>query len=221
MTQRDISWKHHFIELLVVIIGISIAFTFDEYGDRKKERREMRYALESMADDLVRDIDIFNDGQIPGNQRRIDELNYVIEKFRAEDFYSDSLGLYLARTLGSANSRITTATYETLKASGKLDNIAEPILKKKIIAHYEGNYKQSDYLSNSNIEYSQKLRDYIVENSTVIIDADFANIKLMEDPVFQGMLIVRRSMIQFKVAEYKRMSESSEELLELINQEIK
>ena len=220
MSSTKISWKTYFVELLVVIIGISIAFAIDKYAERRKETREMFLALRSVADDLERDINNFDNSQIPNNQARVDELDFVLGKLKNEDLKNDSLSLYIQRMLSSANSRVTTATYETLKSSGKLDNIPSHELKKAIINHYERNYKQSDYLSNSNIAYSQKLRDYIINNSTALFDRDFSDRKLLTDPTFRNMISVWRGIIQFKVNEYKRISKSSKSLFEAINAEI-
>ncbi len=220
MSKKKSSLKNYFIELLVVVIGISIAFAIDKYAEGLKEDKEMTIALRSVADDLERDIKAFEGSQIPNNQNRVDELDFILEKLRNEELKNDSLHLLLRRMLGSANSRLTIATYETLKSSGKLDNIPNTKLKKLIVSHYEGNYNQSDYLSKSNIAYSEKLRDYISLNSSALFNNDFSERKLVTDPSFRNMISVWRGMIRFKVAEYKRMAESSRVVLDAINLEL-
>ncbi len=215
--KSGINWKNHLVELFVVILGITIAFTVDKYNENRKEAWEMRLAIESIADDLKRDIRTFDEGQIPNNQKKADELEFILNKLRNEELDNDSLVIFLGRMLGSANSRITIATYETIKASGRLDDIPDVDLKRKIIAHYENNFRQSDYLSNSNIAYYQKLSDYIAEHSTAIFDGNFGDKKLMRDPTFRSMVAIWRNMITFKVKEYERMSASSADLLQTIN----
>lgn len=205
----------------MVIFGISIAFAIDKYAERIKQESEMILSLESFADDLERDIRIFGENQIPSNQRRVDELNTLIGKLRAEELESDSLGILVRRMFSSANSRITVATYESLKSSGKLEDIPNVELRRKIVSHYENNYKQSDYISEVNTDYYDRLLTYISEHSSALFDGNFNDRKLLTDPGFRSMVARWEDIVSFKVREYKRMMESSQEVLDAIKEELK
>lgn len=220
MANSKINWKNHFVELIVVIFGITIAFGIDKYAERRKEDRQMVLALISFTDDLERDIRNFESSQIPINQGRVDELDFILKKLRAEELESDSLHKTIGRMFGSANSRITNATYESLKSSGKLEDIPNAELRKKIVNHYENNFKQSEYISNVNTDYYDRLLTYISENSSAIFDRDFGDKVLLKDPGFRSMVARWRNIISFKVSEYKRMTNSSKNLLEAINEEL-
>lgn len=55
MSKTKIQWKTHFIELFVVIIGISIAFALEGWSEnRKNEELEINY-LQSLKTDLLKD----------------------------------------------------------------------------------------------------------------------------------------------------------------------
>lgn len=55
MSKTKIQWRTHFIELLVVIIGISIAFALEGWSETSKNRQlEVNY-LESLKTDLLQD----------------------------------------------------------------------------------------------------------------------------------------------------------------------
>lgn len=55
MSKTKIQWRTHFIELLVVIIGISIAFALEGWSDNRKNRElEVNY-LQSLKTDLLKD----------------------------------------------------------------------------------------------------------------------------------------------------------------------
>jgi len=221
LADNKINWKNHFVELIVVIFGITIAFGIDKYAERRKEDGQMVLALISFKDDLERDIRNFESSQIPINQGRVDELDFILKKLRAEELESDSLHKTISRMFGSANSRITNATYESLKSSGKLEDIPNAELRKKIVNHYENNFKQSEYISNVNTDYYDRLLTYISEHSSAIFDRDFGDKKLLKDPGFRSMVARWRNIISFKVSEYKRMTNSSKNLLEAINEELK
>lgn len=221
MAKSKINWKNHLVELIVVIFGITIAFGIDKYAERLKEHREMTLSLQSFADDLSRDIRIFGENQIPSNQRKVDELNYILEKLRVEELENDSLGIFVRRMFSSSNTRITIATYESLKSSGKLEDIPNVELRRKIVSHYERNYKQSDYISNTNTNYYDRLLTHVTEHSSALFDGDFGSKELLSDPAFRSMIARWEDIVSFKVREYKRMMASSQEVLDAINENLK
>lgn len=220
MAKNKISWANYLIELLVVIIGISIAFAIEKRAERLSEDKEIFAILESFADDLERDIRGYADGQIPYNERKVAELDYILEKLKAEELDDDSLHVNIKRMFGSANSRITNATYESVKSSGKLENITNVALRKQIVNHYQANYSQSDYLSDENTEFSDRLLTYVSDHSDAPFTNDYSDKRLLRDVGFRNMVSRWRSIVNFKVREYKRMTESTEKLLGAINEEL-
>jgi len=221
LSKKPIHWKNHLVELLVVILGITIAFTFDKMAEQAKEAKEMRVAMESIMDDLSRDVKVFRNNQIPNNQEKVDQLDWILNRLRTENYEGDSLPRLVAGVFGSMNSRITNATYESLKSSGKLEDIPNVKVRRRIVAFYQANYSQSSFLSNSNVAYSKELADYASQVSSVFFTRDFADKVLLTDPGFRSMLARWRNLIQFKVSEYKRLARESESLLELMEQELK
>ncbi len=220
MSKTKLSWKLHFVELIVVIIGITIAFTIEKYSEQLKERKEIKSILRSFADDLKRDINTYRNSQIPNNQRRVEELDYVLKQLRSEMLLDDSLHTNIRRMFGSANSKITNATYESVKSSGKLENISNEVLRKQIVNHYERNVSQSEYLSEFNIVFSDRLYTYVSEHSNAPFTKDYSDKNLLRDAGFRNMVSRWRGIIRFKVSEYERMAESSESLLEAIEAEV-
>ena len=55
MANQKTPWKNHFIELIVVIIGITIAFTLEGWSASKKERRLEANYINSIKSDLQKD----------------------------------------------------------------------------------------------------------------------------------------------------------------------
>ena len=52
-------WKEYLAELLVVIIGITIAFSIENYAANRKEKVEELQHLKGIADDLKADLNSF------------------------------------------------------------------------------------------------------------------------------------------------------------------
>lgn len=220
MSKTAVSWKNHLVELMVVIFGITIAFSIDKYAEQRKESSEMAIALESIMDDLRRDISTFENGQIPQNQNSVDRLNYILDELTKKNYGNDTLKILIPRVFGSANSRVTNATFESLKSSGKLEDIPNIKVRREVVSFYQRNYSQSDYLSNVNVAFSKQLADYVSTVSPIFFTRDFTDRKLLTDPGFQNMLARWRNMISFKVNEYRRLAKESKELLELMESEL-
>ena len=220
LSRQPIQWKNHLVELLVVILGITIAFTIDKLAEQRKENREMQVAMEAIMDDLRRDIRVFNSSQIPNNQERVDQLNYIIDELKKENIQNDSLPRLVQGVFGSMNSRVTNATYESLKSAGKLEDIPNVNVRRRIISFYQSNYPQSDYLSNTNTAFSKQIADYASSVSDVFFTGNFGDPKLLNDLVFRSMLARWRNTIAFKVSEYKRLANESQSLLDLMEKEL-
>ncbi len=57
MSKNKIQWRTHFIELLVVIIGISIAFALEGWSEKSKNKQLETNYLQSLKTDLLQDKD--------------------------------------------------------------------------------------------------------------------------------------------------------------------
>lgn len=220
MAKSKINWGTYIVELLVVIIGITIAFGIDKYAEQLKEEAEMDIALASIMDDLRGDYNRFSNRQIPLNEKKVRELDYILDGFRQEKLADDSLHLLISRMFASANSRVTNATYESLKSSGKLEDIPNVEVRRRIISHYQGNYPQSDFISDNNTNFSTKLADYVSSISPAFFTKDYSDMKLLTDPGFRSMVARWRGIVNFKVSEYKRLARVSKELLDFMEQEL-
>lgn len=164
MAKQKISFRQHFIELIVVIIGISIAFTLEDYSSSKKERQLEANYLNSIQRDLGKDKDDL--------QQIIDSTNVVLQyvgevfQFVYQDAalesykYHHATSGYMATHFYSNNG-----TYLSIINSGDLDLIRDFDLRAALSDLYTVDYRE---LERSD-EVIKKLSDntiqpYIIEN---------------------------------------------------------
>ena len=187
MSKQRIHWKTHLVELIVVILGITIAFAIDEYAANRKEAAEIEVALRSIMDDLQSDVTNFERYQVPYNEEKLTQMEYILKQLAEENLGDDSLHNYIRSMFGSFNGIVTIASYESLKSSGKLEDIPNVEMRRRIINHYENNHAQSRYLTNYHTEFSTKLSDYVSSISSAFFPYDFNDPKLLKDPGFRSM----------------------------------
>ena len=101
MSKQRIHWKTHLVELIVVILGITIAFAIDEYAANRKEAAEIEVALRSIMDDLQSDVTNFERYQVPYNEEKLTQMEYILKQLAEENLGDDSLHNYIRSMFGS------------------------------------------------------------------------------------------------------------------------
>lgn len=162
MEKPKISFRQHFLELIVVIIGITIAFTLEGLSDSKKERKLEANYLNSIQADLMKDkadlrliIDSTNVvlryvGDVfgfVGQNAPVESYRYhhATSGYAASHFYpkngtytsiinSGDLGLIRDFDLKSALSDLYTVDYKELeRADDVIKNLSDNLIQPYII----------------------------------------------------------------------------------------
>jgi hypothetical protein len=131
-------WAEYVIEILVIIIGISLSFFFNNLKENRVERKEEVKLLESIHENLVIDtIALTNQLQISSVFIKGHEqfLSPEIDTFPA-----DSILRYLDYLITYTRFQGRDISYEALRQSKRSTIIRNRLLLQEIIQHYEHNY---------------------------------------------------------------------------------
>ena len=219
MGKTKLRWSEYLIELLVVIIGISIAFSIENYAANRKQKAEELQHLRGIVDDLETDARLFEEfsGYVSTTLKHVKRLNQLIAKGESTN---DSLNFLLMRAGWISNHAPRNISYASLKTSGGLDKLTGFELREKIIYHYEhkmGNiYFQNDihdnYLKDFITPIQLKYADFTSKEG---LDPDF--FKLRENKnVFAGL----EGQLSNKVKNYQNAVGFTNEVLELVKAEL-
>ena len=145
--KNKINWRVHFTELLVVIIGISIAFALEGWsGDRKQKRLETNY-LNSLKADLVKDKE---DLQAAIDSTRIllghvgEMFGFIYQNSPAESYRRHHItSSYLPPYFYPQNG-----TYVSLNNSGDISVVQSFELKAALSDLYNVQYREVEQLDN-------------------------------------------------------------------------
>ncbi len=177
MASQKIFWKIHFIELIVVIIGISIAFALEGYTESKKEKKvEINYLsslktdLEKDKEDLLTIVDSTNN--ILRNVGEIFYFNFEnlpLSSYKRHHITSTYLATYFYPKNG---------TYESLVNSGDLNVIKDFDLKTTLSDLYSVDYKALERLDNVVKNLGDNLiQPYMIRNIAFLLEQDLDGIK--------------------------------------------
>ena len=142
MTNRRIHWRNHFIELVVVVIGISIAFWLNNWNEAKKDHKTEKNYLNSLVIDLEKDIIEM--------ERVIDSTNVLIRStgelfgilYQKGDPLSKIKRHHITNTYTVPYFNAKNGTYLSLVNSGALDIIRGFDLRSSITQLYHIQYKE-------------------------------------------------------------------------------
>jgi len=214
MSFKKINWWDHFTNLIVVIVGISIAFYLEGYKESKASKKNEQLYLESLISDLESDIAALD---------TLRQLNKMINTAIAS--LSDA-------TIGKGYTDLTKlrndimviqynppfvpqrTVYESIKSSGQINSITDFELRTSIIELYEQFYRGTNQYDDA---LSEHVRDFIkpfcIQNmkftSATTVDDAF-----LKDVAFRNMIFAYRYLFSAKHEFYGQVQDQVMEVKE-------
>ena len=178
-------WLRLSLELIVVFIGVSAGFLFDNFREERSNIKLEDKYLESFYNNVVAD-SVEIQSMILSNQNNIDISERSVASMQAGTITNDS-ALVVLSVMATYNSlNLENATYESVVNSGNLGLIRDFEISEQIVYYYRSHEDMryvervyNDYISNYILPYLNKKLDFIsgqfVEDFTVN-DIEFRNI---------------------------------------------
>jgi hypothetical protein len=161
------SWLKLILELIVVFIGVSAGFLFDNFREEQSNSLLEDKYLESFYNNVRADsLELQN--MIQSNQNNIDISGRTVALMQAGTCTNDSALLAFGVMATFTNLNMEDATYESLVNSGNLGLISDFGIREKIVYYYRSHedmrYVESvynDYISSYILPYLTKKLDFI------------------------------------------------------------
>ena len=125
-------------EILLVMIGILLAFQVNKWNDKSKTRVLEQDLLIEVQNSLRKDLNDVNEN-IKSNKRRDLSRQIIIDWIESNDEYNDTLSTHLRESLTSTYFAAYQGPYETLKQIG-MRNISNDSLRNQISKLYNITY---------------------------------------------------------------------------------
>lgn len=179
------SWWKLALELIVVFIGVSAGFLFDNFREEQSNRKLEGKYLESFYNNVMADSVEIQD-MIQSSQNNMDITGRTVALMQAGTCTNDSALLALGVMATFNNLNLEDATYASVVNSGNLGLIRDFEISEKIVYYYRSHEDMryvdkvySDYISMYILPYVTKKLDFIsgrfVEDFSVN-DTEFRNI---------------------------------------------
>ncbi len=216
---KKINWQYTFGEILIVIIGITIAFSLNRCSENAKEEKLRHQYLQSLKEDIETDEKVLATNlELLKSKKEL--LLKTFRYFNPQLPKRDSILMTnFFKTLPLIEFSPKNTTYQTMVNSGDYSLINNFNLKTAIQEHY-GLYKQIDldYSRMENIN-SKYVADYFIYNM------DYSRMRTGANPfenekVLNNIMQSMRGAIDFKISSTTKGIESCKSLLKEINTSI-
>jgi hypothetical protein len=215
-----IDWKVHIIDLIVVIVGVTIAFALTNYQEVSKEKDLQKTYLQSLANDL--EVDVKNlEEQLDTSRTFKQHTDGLARAIFSQNLENDSvilqgvISLYVHIPFNPHN-----ATYKSLIGSGQLDLIRDIELRKEVIDVYETHYKNLIQLDDFMREQSFNNKVPYFQEKLVYKRGGIANKEALYENKFINLIFSTQYFWEEKINTYQQTLESAEELLQKINKKL-
>lgn len=206
------SWTNHVFNFLAVILGVYLAFWVNERSKVNEDRKESMVLMNSLVNDLAKDIKLYEEFEIPENVKQQENIGNLLELMASGKV--DDIGSKLIVVFQVENYSPTNSTYSSMKSSCKLTLINNLNLQKELSDYYEGLVFESIKKGEFQAEYfTTELLSWLTNN------VDLLEMKLLKRDeliVLRNKLIIYESLIEQKVNSYTMIVEDSEKLISSI-----
>jgi hypothetical protein len=134
---KRINWRYALGELIIVVVGISIAFALNNWAQNNRLNDEKEAYIEGIRNDLAHDIHML-DSNLVEIDRRIAYLQALMPHLYTALPGRDTMAIKIFQIVDPVRFRPNQSTVQSLRYSGDLKLIRDLELRNRIMNHYEG-----------------------------------------------------------------------------------
>ncbi|MDN5204179.1 DUF6090 family protein [Fulvivirgaceae bacterium BMA10] len=217
---NNVNWRNHLIELFVVIVGITIAFSLNSWKESRKEQKLEKKYIQSFISDIDRDAEEL--ARLRDTTSYFHRMNGGLTKVLVtHDYNHDSLFYYVISLYSMSTFLSQDNTYETLKASGNLEIISDFELKNDLTMLYNQHYKFIKFLDEIH-ERSiyDEMSPYINKNVRFTGRPVILNKEFLSDTYFINKSFSSYYFLNTKLRTYEDAIKKCEEILIKLKSEL-
>jgi hypothetical protein len=214
-----IDWVNQLINLIIVIVGVTVAFAFNSWAEEKRAHAKEKAIIKNIIKDFESDLADLKDSQL-NNERFLNRLQHVIQILKKEplDF---RLVYDSTRQLNSYTTFIPVhPSFVSLGSSYDLTAISSDSLRKKIVNLF---FAYSSLKMNENGGLVKLLEDYYTpfwHKNFDFLRREPIDLKKFNTVEYSNILLKARNYLNSKNAYYIRTIEITEDMINSLKKEI-
>lgn len=212
MTQRwyHIDWTSKLIDLLIVIIGITIAFKLNAWNESTNTSAELKSYLESFEDETAANMENLAIA-IDHSHRVKVKMDTLKQILAAGDYDHKDIESLAVSMMSLASFDPSTTTMDNITASGQFELIRKVELRRDIIDNYKG-YKTAKQLEGLVYEYVKEYATPFFFEHVRFNDPASAGKDFLKDPKFENIVYGYAVLLDQQIKGYENSREKGRKL---------
>jgi len=207
---EGIGWRNKFVDLIVVVAGIYIAFALNNWQEDKRKETLQKQYLTSLRDDLVKDQKIVDDDLV-ALLRQTEKTKKLSAYALGATYSKDSLYHYLTGILSVTTFYPNNYTFQSIIHSGDLTHFTDVEFIRALTELYNGTYMTMKEIDRIQLDSFQ---EHIVGRIVAGLPYDD---KYLHSESFKGLVGTVQSFNEQKIKLHQDAKESIRKLLEQVN----
>ena len=211
-------------EIVLVVIGILIALSINNWNEDNKERVKEKHVLEDIMNNLNRNNEIIRNSLLTINEMD-KSSNVILSIFHDKKPYSDTLDVHFHESTRSGGLLfpLSTEGYESLKNAG-FDIIRSDSMKDQILELFEISYKRIKEKGQWTVAKSVAFNNYMFtvfrgELPGRLIPINYN--QLMNDTRYISLVVDMKAQREWFIDDIYKCLSQSENLIKIINAKLK
>ncbi len=212
--KTKINWANHFVELVVVIIGITIAFMLENWRQENANHDLEQKYLNSLKSDLLSDNKLL-DSTVSSVEKQISKLRDFITEIKTGAVVKQKAEKIIPQVLISYGFAPKLATYQSITNSGNLNIITDYKLIESLASYYNS-YDEISIKEKGLYDYQLKfVLPYVYENVD-FLSGKMVNKSAINGFEFKNIVTGYYTLVGQNLEAYKNYQLANKELLENI-----
>jgi hypothetical protein len=212
-------------EILVIFLGISISFWFDEWRGNRKDKELERKHLIDLKSNLKQDTFLLS--QMIASGKTFVNSSHKLATFKNDKDILDSLSFYIDNASSYTYLKANQTAYEEIKQTGHTSLITNDSLKMFILQHYTLVLPYAEEWGNIDKNYTMtqvipEMTNYfpVVPDTTNMVSAS-QKIKALNHQKLRNLLLTNATYKQATLDVFINTKIQSEKLMKRIEDELK
>jgi len=215
-------WAEYLLEILVIVIGILIAFTLNNWNEAKKERLEEIQALTELRESLKYDLEQNSLRSIPLLRNDIELCQRILDNIEGGIYHNDSIDYLFLSRYTSFNPKYIA--YKSLENKG-IDLIRNDSLKNAIVEIYDFEYpllknriEQNDFARLTGFTRPFLRKHFYVNEQNKLVPIDM--ISLYKNHEFKQLVFLMKRTRNLRLRQRLRLITNVEKVINQIDHEL-
>ncbi|PHR12773.1 MAG: hypothetical protein COA40_07795 [Aequorivita sp.] len=198
---QDIDWKSKLIDLLIVIIGITIAFQLNNFNEANKAKTKESVYLKSFSEENSKNEASLTEA-LEFAQKTKNDIDSLKQTLLSKNYSSEEVKNLSVSMMSLSDFHPSTVTMENITESGDFELIGDFEYREKLIDVYNA-YKTTSQLEAILADYvNEYVTPFFFENIR-LRDFTFLQNNFIDNPVFETIVIGYDALLTQKINGYK------------------